>query len=277
MSSSSSDKGHRVKTRVAAVLGLLLWVPAATPTAEPLPSVESILARYREAIGGAKAVRSHRSRRTVGRFELTAQGIGGPLEIIAAAPDRVRLRMELGGLGRIERGFDGKIGWSVDPGVGPRLLEGRELDELRHSAEFYSELKEPSQFASATVLERTTFESKDCFAVRLVRPSGVEMVEYYEVGSGLLVGSRMQSTSVMGTIPTVVVVDEYKTFGGVRMPTKARQRAMGVEWVLITSSVEHNAVPDEAFALPPEIAALQGVRQGGLPGPPGPTTRGSAR
>jgi hypothetical protein len=233
--------------------------PARTSTAPAaaLPSVEEVFEKYRRAVGGAPAIRKHRSRRIVGRFELTAQAIGGPLEIIAAAPDRLLLRMELGGLGRVERGFDGKTGWSIDPGIGPRLLDGRELDELRHSADFYSELKDVSQFASASVVERTIFETKDCYVLKLVRPSGVEVIEYYDASSGLLAGSKMNSTSAMGTIPTTLVVDEYKSFEGLLMPTKARQRAMGVEWVLITTSVEHDKVPPDAFAAPAEIAALR--------------------
>jgi hypothetical protein len=253
-----------LKPVLALVLGLMIaaepLVAQPAPTAQqpvaPLPPVADVFRKYREAIGGSTAVRKHRSRRTVGRFELTAQAIGGPLEILAAAPDRLRLRMELGGLGRAERGFDGTIGWSIDPGIGPRLLEGRELDELKHSAEFYSELKEPAQFKAATVVERTTFEQKDCYAVNVVRQSGVELTEYYEVGSGLLAGSRMNSTSPMGSIPTIVVVDEYKAFDGVLMPAKVRQRAMGVEWVLTTTSVEHDTVSPEAFSPPPEVAAL---------------------
>ena len=235
--------------------------PPAVEPAPSLPSAAEVLERHREAIGGAEAIRRYTSRRIAGRFELTAQAIAGPLEILAAAPDRIVLRMELGGLGRVERGFDGTTGWSIDPGIGPRLLQGRELDELRHSAEFYSELKDPSQFSSSAVLERTTFEGKDCYVLKLVRRSGIEVTEYYEVGSGLLVGSQMNSTSAMGSIPTTVVVDDYKEFGGVLMPTRVRQRAMGVEWVLTTTSVEHDTVPAGAFALPAAIAALQPERE----------------
>jgi hypothetical protein len=222
-----------------------------------LPSAAEILTRHRDAAGGETAIRRYRSRRVTGRFELTAQGIQGPLEMLAAAPDKLLLRMDVSGLGRIERGFDGSVGWSIDPGIGPRVLEGRELDELQHSAEFYSELKDPSEFKSVRVLERATFEGKECYAVELVRPSGISIVEYYDVTSGLLAGSRMESTSAMGSIPTVAVVEEYREFGGVLLPTRARQRAMGVEWVLTITTVEHDVVPDEAFAPPPAIAALR--------------------
>lgn len=226
-----------------------------------LPSAAEVFDRYRSAIGGADAIRGHRSRRILGRFELTAQAIGGPMEILSAAPDRMLLRMELAGLGKVQRGFDGTTGWSIDPGVGPRVLQGRELDELRLSAEFYSELKDPALFESATVVDRRPFEGRDCHVVKVVRKTGIEITEFYDVETGLLAGSQMTSTSAMGSVPTTVVVDEYKAFDGVSMPTKVRQRAMGVEWVLTLTEVEHDRVPDESFELPAEIAALQPARE----------------
>jgi hypothetical protein len=240
---------------LAAALASAQTPPDAAPG--PLPSPAEILARHRDAVGGPEAIRKHRSRRVTGRFALTAQGIEGPLEMLAAAPDRLVLRMDVSGLGRIERGYDGSIGWSIDPGVGPRLLEGRELHELQHSADFYSELKDVSDYESAAVLDRTAFEGKDCYAVKLVRPSGIEIVEYYDAASGLLAGSRMDSTSAMGSIPTTSIVDQYREFDGVLMPTRARQRAMGVEWVLTLAAVEHDAVPADAFEPPAEIRALR--------------------
>ena len=244
----------------AALAWLMPSAASAQAPAAALPSAADVFLRYTNAIGGASAIKKHRSRRIVGRFELTAQAIGGPLEIFAAAPDRMLLRMELGGLGRVERGFDGTTGWSIDPGVGPRLLQGRELDELRISADFYSELKSPDQFASATVVERRSFEGRDCHVVKVVIKSGIEVTEFYDANSGLLVGSQMTSTSAMGSVPTTVVVEEYKPFDGVSMPTKVRQRAMGVEWLLTLTAVEHNRVPESTFDLPAEIAALQTTR-----------------
>src|SRR5689334_16433931 len=70
--------------------------PAAQPA--PLPPLEKILARYREEIGGAAVIRKHKSRKFTGKFQLPAQNIGGPVEVLAAAPDRMILRVTLGAL-----------------------------------------------------------------------------------------------------------------------------------------------------------------------------------
>jgi hypothetical protein len=234
--------------------------PAAkAPAAEKLPAASEILARYTRVVGGEPAIRKYRSRRAVGRFELRAQGISGPIEILAAAPDRTLIRITLEGLGELLRGYDGAIGWSVDPAVGPRVLSGRELEEAQYAADFYSDIYTPADYASMTVVGRGPFEGRDCFTVKLVRPSGFESLEYFDAQSGLRIGARMTSTSMMGSVPDVVTVfGEYREFGGIMTPVTATQRAMGVESLLTLERIEYDTVRDDELKPPPAIAALAG-------------------
>jgi hypothetical protein len=224
-----------------------------------LPAASDVLSRYTRAIGGEQAIRKYRSRRAVGRFELRAQGIAGPIEIVAAAPDRMLIRITLAGLGEMLRGYDGTIGWSLDPAIGPRVLSGRELEETEYSADFYADLYRPADYASMAVVARGDFEGYDCFTVKLVRPSGFESLEYFDAASGLRIGGRMTSTSMMGTVPDVVTVfGEYRDFGGIRMPVSATQRAMGVESLLTLERVEYDTVRDDELRAPAAIVALTG-------------------
>jgi hypothetical protein len=222
-----------------------------------LPSAEEILAKYREAIGGEAAIRRHTSRRITGKFELPANGMGGPIEVLAAAPNKTRMRIELAGLGIVERGFDGEIGWAIDPAIGPRVLQGRELDEIAHSADYYYDLRSPDSGLTMTVVERAPFEGRDCYAVRVVRPSGFEVLEYYDAQTGLAAGYQMSSTSPMGTVPSVVtVVGDYRKFGPLLIPTSMQQRAMGMDTTLRIEAVEYDTVPADSFTPPAEIKAL---------------------
>ena len=224
-----------------------------------LPGAVEILSRYTRAVGGERAIRQYRSRRAVGRFELRAQGISGPIEILAAAPDRTLIRITLEGLGELLRGYDGSIGWSVDPAVGPRVLSGRELEEAQYAADFYSDIYRPADYASMTVVGRSPFEGRDCFAVKLVRHSGFESLEYFDAQSGLRIGARMTSTSMMGSVPDVVTVfGEYRAFGGILTPVSATQRAMGVESLLTLERIEYDTVRDDELRPPPAIVALAG-------------------
>jgi hypothetical protein len=229
--------------------------PAAAPSA-PLPAAEEILKHYRTAIGGEAAIRKHTSRVVAGSFEILAQGMKGNLKITAAAPDRLRLTISLPGVGDLERGYDGRIGWSLDPAIGPRLLDGKELDELKYSADFYDEIHDPKSYSSITLVGQNVFEGADCYEVKLVRTTGFEYTEFFNVKTGLLAGTKMSATSQMGSIPVVQVVSDYKSFGGVLTPTVTRQRMMGLESEMTISSITYDPVDPKAFDLPPAIAAL---------------------
>ena len=229
--------------------------PAAQPAA-PLPAAEEILKRYRTAIGSEAAIKKHTSRVIAGSFEILAQNMKGNLTITAAAPDRLHLTISLPGVGDLERGYDGHIGWSLDPAVGPRLLEGKELDELQHSADFYDDLHDPKSYSSVTVVGQNVFEGAECYEVKLVRTTGFEYTEFFNLKTGLLAGMKMNATSQMGAIPVVQVVSEYKNFGGVLTPTVTRQQMMGLESEMTITSITFDPVDPKAFDLPPAIAAL---------------------
>ena len=81
------------------------------------------------------------------------------------------------------------------------------------------------------------FEGKDSYAVKLVRKSGFELTEYFDVTSGLLNGFQLTTTSMMGKVPGTAVLDGYKTFDGLLVPTITRQKAMGIESVITFDSI----------------------------------------
>jgi zinc protease len=229
---------------------------APSVAAAVLPDAAAVLKKYRTAIGGEAAIKKHTARTVIGHFELPAQGMKGELKIVAAAPDRMKLTITLPGMGNLERGYDGKVGYSLDPAVGPRILDGPELEELKYSADFYDDLRDPSKYAQAIVVSQGPFEGEDCYEVKLVRKSGFTYHEFFSVKTGLLTGVKMNVTSQMGTVPVTTVHSEYKAFGGVMTPTVTRQKMMGLESVTTIDAMTFEPVDARAFALPAAIAAL---------------------
>jgi hypothetical protein len=234
---------------------------AAAQPAVPLPSAEEILKKYRDALGGEAAIRKHTARRFKGTFEIPAQGMKGDLSVTAMAPDLMTVVVTLPGLGELRRGYDGKVAWSIDPAIGPRLLEGREADEFKHSADFYDDLHEASKFKSITVVGKGPFEGEECYELKLVRHSGFEYTEYFSVNSGLIVGGKLKASSQMGEVPVTTLSGGYKAFDGVLVPTVTKQRMMGLEQVVTVTAVSYEPVDAAQFALPPAIAALVGQQK----------------
>lgn len=243
----------------AAAPSLRAQTPAAattTPKPAALPSAADLVQRYVTAIGGSAAVKQHTTRTEVGIVELTAQGIRGDLKLVAQAPDKMHQWLTIAGIGSTEQGYDGHIGWSIDPAVGPRLLQGKELDQLEYAADFYLDLHDPAKYRSMTVVSRGPFEGEDCYEMKLVRNSGFEITEFFSTKTGLVVGVKMEAATQMGNIPVTTVASAYKTFGGVLMATASRQKMMSLETMMTISSVTFDPVDPKTFDLPPQIAAL---------------------
>ena len=85
-------------------------------------------------------------------------------------------------------GFDGSHGWAMTPMTGPMLQQGKELDQAKLDADFYSELRDPKKYTSIKTVEKTVFEGRPCYKVSLVRTDGNEDFEFYDVENGLRAG-----------------------------------------------------------------------------------------
>ncbi len=230
--------------------------PAAAQASPGLPAGRAIIDRFVEAIGGADTLRKYRSQRAVGTFEVPGPGISGQIEVLSAAPNLMRQRLVVPGLGTVESGYDGTIGWLDDPTIGPMVLDGKALAQMKVDADFYAALHGDDLYRTIETVERTTFEGTDSYKLRLVTAAGDEQFEYFSVETGLLVGGQSVRALPVGEFPTTTVMTEYKTYGGLRLATRWVQRSMGVEQTITISNVEFDGVDPAVFALPDRIKAL---------------------
>ena len=228
------------------------------PPAAPakLPSARSILDKHVVAIGGRAAVLAHKSTHAVGTLAMPSTGLTGALEIYGAQPNKTLLKISLGGVGEVLEGFDGTHGWSLSPMTGPMLLEGKQLEEKRFDSDFFSDLRSESRYASVTTLEQVDFEGRPCYKVRLVRKSGGEDIEFYDVATGLKAGSITTRETQMGTVTGTTIESEYRKFGNLLQPTKVVSHIGGLDQVITISSIEYDRVPPSVFDLPQGIKAL---------------------
>lgn len=228
---------------------------AAAPQA-PSRTAKEIIARHVEAIGGEAAFKAVKSMRARGTFAMTAQQISGEFEMLAARPNKILLRVDVAALGRIETGFDGKIGWSVDPMMGPALLKDRQLSEMTDEAWFDGPLHGPDQVREVTLVGREPFDSRLADKLKVVFLSGSEQFEFFDTESGLQIGFEASRATQMGIVPTTAIFRDFKKYGALQLPTLLVQRGLGIEQVMRVSGYEFDVVSPDAFDLPPAIKAL---------------------
>lgn len=243
--------------QTASVIALMTVLPAAT-SAQALPAAADIVAKYVTAIGGKDAVMKVTSIKQIATMEIPSIGMTAEMEMYSAAPNKMASKTNIPGLGEMLNGYNGTVGWDMNPMQGPRLLVDKELTTMAEGADFYANmLYSADRFASMTTLGDTTISGEKAFKVKMVRKtSGKESFSYFSASSGLLLAGISTQESQMGSIEATQVVSEYKKFGDLLMPTKIEQ-SMGPQKMLLTvKSVEINGAPDSAFDVPAQVQAL---------------------
>ena len=244
----------------AAVLAIVpAGAQAPKPTAKAastLPPARAIIDRYIREIGGREAILAHSSTHIVGTASMAAAGLNGKLEIYHAKPNRFLQRVSFPGIGEIEEGFDGKVGWTTSALTGPILFEGKQLEERAFDADFYDELKSPERYTSITTVEKTTFDERPAYKLRLVKKNGGEDIEFYDVDTGLKIGGQATRESPMGPMQGTSSYGDYKKFGVLRQPSTLKMTTLNVQMVMSIAAIEYDTVDAAVFRLPPQIKAL---------------------
>lgn len=223
---------------------------------DKLPTAREIVDRSVKATGGAGAMKAITSMRAKGTFTISGQALSGDLDMMAARPNKLVMRVNIPGLGTIEEGFDGKVGWSIDPLQGPVLVTDRRLSERADEAWFDAELHLDDYVKSMTVVGREKFDGREAYRLKVITVRGNEQFELFDVESGLPLGMEASRDTPLGIIPSVMILKEHQKFGPFLMPTRVVQKVLGQEHLFSFTSYEFDTVPATAFDLPPTIKAL---------------------
>jgi hypothetical protein len=225
-------------------------IDSAANVTQALPSAREIVDRHVQSVGGREALLRIKSRLVRARYEIPSQRLRGQIEIFSARPNKRVIRVQYPEVGTSVTGFDGTIGWKVDPGGKPVLVRGRQLAQLREESEFDIDLHRDGQYRSMETVEVTTFEGRPCYSVKLVTPSGRLAMEYFDTTTGRLAGSEVRRETDKGEITVLYVLSHYREVDGVRLPDKIRISAAHVEQLVTVLDVEHDRVPSSVFEVP---------------------------
>ena len=248
-------------TRLAsltAIAAAALSFSAQTADGQALPSAPDVIARYVAAIGGKDAIMQIKSISSVGTLDVPAMGLSAKMEVVMAAPNKVASKTNIPGMGEIVTGFDGTVGWAIDPSAGERLQAGKELEQTKENSDFYANFLYPvDRYTSMEVQSIVDFNGEKAYKVKMVRKgSGNESTQYFSVANALLLGSESAQVTPMGNVQVTQTVRDYKQFGSIKMATKVEQAMGPTKLILTTSEVKLNEVPANAFDMPDRIKPL---------------------
>ena len=224
--------------------------------ANGLPTPAALLARYVDALGGEKSLRAHQSSTRKGKMSIAAMGMEGATTVHAAAPDKLVMNIETG-MGAMNQGYNGEIGWSDNPMTGAQILEGDQLANMKLQADFFAPLNYSKHFTTMETVEETTFNGQAAYKVKLVNTAGKESTQYFAKDTGLLLGIQGVQSGPMGESEVKTSFSDYKDFAGSKIPGKVTIDVGGMQIEQTVETVTFDDVEASAFEPPAAVKALK--------------------
>ncbi|NOT86899.1 MAG: hypothetical protein HOP03_01790 [Lysobacter sp.] len=246
---------NRTTMAVGLALALSPLAHATEMPATALPAARSLIDAHIAASGGAEAYAKSGDGTTKVQMEIVENGMKLDMTMYGRGSDRASL-MAIPGAGDFRSGYTGGVAWSMDPMNGPRLLDGREREQIVEQGDPRISMRDPGLVASATTVALSESEGRPCYRVEIKWTSGRETIDCYGTEDGLLLSTESVIASPMGDMKQVSHMSEYKSFGAVKLPSKMKGKAAGMTQLITIQSYDPAAPAAEVFALPTAIEAL---------------------
>ena len=211
-----------------------------------LPSLETVLQKYVDAIGGKDALAKLTTRVTKGKVDLVGVSRGGKMEGYMKAPNRSLTVLDIHPLGITKQGFDGSSGWFSSKTAGIRNLKGPELAAFTADADFYHDLRIKELYPTTKLLGKTKSGFRELYVVQAVPRGGAAEYFYFDVESGLLFRRDTSRQTSEGTMRAEMYYGDWREVDGIRLPFSITQ-TMGKQTLAFTvEEVKHNVPLEEA-------------------------------
>lgn len=225
--------------------------PEPKPATAALPSVDQILDKYVQALGGKAALEKQTSRFSKGTFEIPAMGANGTFQSFEKAPNLSATVVEIPGFGAINSVFDGKNGWSKDPMQGVREQTGAELVMVKINSEFHSATKMKDLYKKLEVKGKDKVGAAEVYVVEATPSEGGPVKMSFDAATGLLVRQEMETESPLGKLPTEILIEDYRVVDGVKLPFVLKTNTPAFSSLIKLEEVKHNvAIDDAKFSKP---------------------------
>ena len=217
----------------------------AKPAAK-LPTVDQVLDKYVQAIGGKAAVEKQTTRVAKGSFEIAAFGASGTAETYAKAPNKSATVIDIAGFGVVQQIFDGKTGWSQDPQSGLREKAGAELASAKLDSEFYKPVRLKQLYPKIVVKGTDKVGDKEVYVLEATPVESSVETWYFDTQSGLILREDTERESPEGKQAIQIFYEDYKEVDGVKMAFSIRQITPAFTLNIKMVEIKHNVPVDDA-------------------------------
>jgi photosynthetic reaction center cytochrome c subunit len=221
---------------------------AAPPAAAATATVDEILAKFADALGGADAIRKVTSR--VMKGVIVTGGQQTPIELYTKAPN---MRVSISHMGSADSftAFDGTAGWMGSTGRPAREMSAAESGAAGLDAEFYLALRLREIYPQLRRARPEEIRGVECEVLNASAPDHPAVRLYFEKTTGLLLRMVRYADTPMGRMPTEIDYADYRDAGGAKAAYRwTLSRPNGRFTIQISEMKANVAIDDARFRKP---------------------------
>jgi zinc protease len=212
-----------------------------------MPSVDEVLERYVQAVGGAKALTAMTSRVAKGTINVVGVSRGGTVELYSKAPNKTLTVMQAHPFGLIKLGFNGRVGWAQTAG-GLRVVKGPELVAIQRDSDFYNPATLRVHYPKINLLGRSKIGYREVYVLELQPAVGTPERLYIDANTYL--PARVNVVRIDPSQRAVAVemyLDDWREVDGIKVPFRISQRFPGMSLGITLTEVKHNVALDDSL------------------------------
>ncbi|HEX5215241.1 MAG TPA: hypothetical protein VFV98_07230 [Vicinamibacterales bacterium] len=236
-------------TTLAVILLTMTTLVAQTPA---LPTIDQILDKQIEAVGGRAALEKLQTITGKGNISIEQFQLSGTIQLFQK-PDKSLQILDLTGVGTTREGFDGTVGWVDQPQQGIVEKTGLELAEARRGAIMPRELKMKQLYPKMAVTGRGNVDGKPAYIVDATPVEGPPVKLYFDAASGLLVRQIATRSTPQGPIEVDTVFSDYRDVSGLKRPFAITQATSQFTARLTFTEIQQNVLIDDAMFKKPGL------------------------
>jgi hypothetical protein len=229
------------------ILALAIFGSAAqTAPQASMPTVDQILDKYVQALGGKEAIQKITSRVAKGTFAMDQMPGEATTEIYQKAPNKIFTDTESPSFGAFKRGFNGTVGWQDTPQTGLADLTGGQLADMKRGADFYGDINLKDLYPKMTLKGKESVDGHDAYVIEATSKDGKPETWYFDVDSGLKVRNQSQAEGPNGTVDVDTRLGDYREVDGVKSPFLIHQSFGDFAFTIKLTDVKQNVPIDDA-------------------------------
>jgi len=182
-------------------------------------SVDDVIEKYVEAIGGIERLNSVKTVKVSGRIVQGSNLI--PFVQYIKVPDKIKIEITRQGL-TLQQAYDGSIGWTLNPFRGvkiPEKLNPEQMKDLKNQADFEGGLVNYEKKGStAEYLGVDDFEGSEVYKIRITEGDGERTTYYIDVVTNLVVKKEIRRKIEEKEQKTEYFYGAYKQVNGLMVP-----------------------------------------------------------